>query len=202
MQTKSNLTLTARLDLVRRAIAQRKSNRQIANEIGCDEATIRRDRKILHLPPEALESIRSGTAVDPLLKEDAIRVAEHIHRVRAQEELRTSRHSRFLADVILEWFSSFKLLPQDLLIAVAGVDRASSQYRIPLSNGAVSRADLLRHIAATKTLVSQPSEPFALIDYVSNWLLAWLLRAEPNEKIREAALAITRRHLESKCRSW
>src|SRR5882724_7881360 len=141
MQPNSNLTLIARLDLVRRAIAQRKSNRQIANEIGCDEATIRRDRKILHLPTEALELIRNGTAVDPLLKQDSVRVAEHLHRARAEEELRTSRHSRFLADVILEWFSSFNLLPQDLLRIVGGVDRSSWYVNTAPTNSAVSRPE-------------------------------------------------------------
>jgi len=64
MQPKSNLTLVARLDLVRRAIANRKSNRQIAKEIGCDEKSVRRARKILELPTDALEMIRNGGALN------------------------------------------------------------------------------------------------------------------------------------------
>jgi len=202
MQPNSNLTLIARLDLVRRAIAQRKSNRQIANEIGCDEATIRRDRKILHLPTEALELIRNGTAVDPLLKQDSVRIAEHLHRARAEEELNTARHSRFLADVILEWLSSFNLAPANLLHAVNAVDNDSWYCNVAATNSAVSRPELLRHIAAAKPLSAAPLETFEVINYVGPWLLAWLLRAEPNRKIRAAALNITRITLESKSKSW
>lgn len=50
-----------RLPIVARGKEAGKSNREIAKELNCDEATVRGDLKKLALPPEQLAAIRQGS---------------------------------------------------------------------------------------------------------------------------------------------
>ena len=62
------MTPAERLEYVQRGLAQGKTQRAIARELGVDEGTVRRDLKKLQLPPQDLAKVQQGAAAEAFLR--------------------------------------------------------------------------------------------------------------------------------------
>src|SRR5258707_9044795 len=69
-----------RLEAVHQGILADKSFRQIARELNVDEKTVRRDYQKLLLPPDKQQLILSGSAAEPILREQENIVKEQERR--------------------------------------------------------------------------------------------------------------------------
>lgn len=182
-------------------VAHKKSNRQIARELGCDEATVRNDRKALSLPAEARTLVMRDLPVAPLLREHQAREAATAR----QRQEAAERASLFLTDrlakLMQEWLTAFSLIPADKLHIVRPIDRLSWFHT---SNGEASISDsqIKSAIESTKPTPQQPKEVFALIEWLKVWLFRWLVKVEPNRDIRDRALTKLIQVLERQYTGW
>jgi hypothetical protein len=182
-------------------VAHKKSNRQIARELGCDEATVRNDRKALSLPAEARKLVLLDLPVAPLLREHQEREAA----IARQRQEAAERDSLFLtnrlAKLMEDWLSSFLLIAPDKLHVVRAVDRFSWSHS---SNGeaCVDHSQIKAAIENAKPTPHQPNEVFALIEWAKAWLFRWLVKVEPNRDIRDRALTRVTQALEEQYTGW
>ena len=185
-----------RLELVRRGFEQGKSRRKIANELGYDEKTIRRDLDKLDLPPEQLAAILEGDSAEKYLNAALLRetgidwsARNKLGRRRREEEA-SGEHSDPLARALHGWLSTKELTNANLEIVLNDAKRMSewlpdSQHR-PESGtfgDVVGRVE--RNPNPDRRLTS-PEPHF--IDQCARALVVGLLRVEPVQVIRQAAL--------------
>jgi hypothetical protein len=113
-----------RLPIILRGIEEGKSNRKIADELGCDEGTARFDRRKLALPPEEQAAIQSGDSAEKylnaaLLRETGIdRSARNKIGRRRREDAKTGKHSAALERALLGWLSSKLLTNSNTLLVL------------------------------------------------------------------------------------
>ena len=182
-------------------VAHKKSNRQISRELGCDEGTVRRDRKALSLPGEARKLVLRDLPVAPLLREHQEREAA----IARQRQEAAERDSLFLtnrlAKLMEDWLNNFSLIVPDKLHIVRPLDRESWFHR---SNGeaAVTDSQIKAAIDSAKPTPQQPKELFALIEWLKAWLFAWLVKVEPARDIRDRALRKLIQGLERQYTGW
>jgi hypothetical protein len=115
-----NAAAKKRLDPVERRKAVKETSatglsiRAIADQLGFDEATVRRDLKVLNLPEKLRILAEQGVAVEPLLRRDRRQrkqAQELAHRAyvakeqnrRLIEERRDGRHSDAISNAALAW---------------------------------------------------------------------------------------------------
>jgi transposase len=184
-----------RLFRVQVGVAAGKSNRQIAKQLGVDEATVRRDRLTLLLSKEDLQAVRAGAAVEPLLQKQ-----EHHKAATAREKQEAlERESQFLtnrlAELIDRWLSKFSMIGVDKLHVVIGVDRWSWEFQTP-KGICIPDSKIDATIESVKPKADNLSELFALIEYAKEWLFRWIVLIEPDREIRNRALTKVRQELE------
>jgi hypothetical protein len=82
---------------------EHKSQRTIAKELHCDEATVRREISKMALPKNFVEAIKQGHPAEPLLRQ--MRAAEAIQNgiTRLQQEQVSGRHSTAAATAVVKW---------------------------------------------------------------------------------------------------
>jgi hypothetical protein len=190
-----------RLLIVQLGVAAGKSNRAIARDVGCDEGTVRNDRKTLSLPAEQIGAVMRGLPVAPLMrKQQAHEAATARHRQEAAEKDSLFLTNR-LAKLMEDWLNGFSLIPHDKLHIVRPIDRFSWFYT---SNGeaSVNDAQIKAAIERAKPTPQQPKEVFALIEWLKVWLFRWLVKVEPNRDIRDRALTRFIQALEGQYTGW
>ncbi len=198
-----HLHAVARRNAVKDLAAAGKSNREIAKLLGVDEATVRRDLRIMNLPQDQLHAINLGRASAPLLKRakqqeraEKARLREECEKAeekrRAEEERKNGTLSDALADVIEKWLArELNVGPDALPIYGAQVLRETermlwrNQFRLPKGSVLASPEAVIEHWRpeGLKTM-----ELPNIISFCSYWLLAWLPRVAPEDTIRDGAL--------------
>jgi hypothetical protein len=182
-------------------VASKKSNRQIARELGCDEATVRNDRKALALPAEARKLLWRDLPVAPLLRQQKA----HEAATARQRQEAAERASHFLTNrltrLMEEWLNGFTLIAVDKLHIVRPLDRASW---FDTSNGKAAMTDsqIKAAIEKAKPIPQQPEEVYALIEWLKAWLFRWLVTVEPDRDIRDRALTKLIQALEKQYTGW
>jgi hypothetical protein len=182
-------------------VAHKKSNRQIARELGCDEGTIRRDRQAISLPAEARKLVWRDLPVAPLLRQQhALEVATARQRQEAAEKDSFFLSNR-LAKLMEDWLNGLTFHAANKLHVVRPLHRESWFYT---SNGeaSVNDSQIKTVIEKTKPTPRQPVEDFALIEWLKIWLFRWLVRVEPNRDIRDRALTKFIQALEGQYKGW
>ena len=194
------LTRAQRVFKVRIAIIQGKSNRAIARELGCDEATVRNDRKLIALPNEKIRQAMGGVPVASLMREHK---AEEAAEVRKRQE-EAEKHNLFLtirlANAIEGWLEQFPLLCVDKLRIIRAVDHSSWFHQTP--RHFVQDSMIKNVIKTTHPPGEQPSDLVILIEWVRLWLHIWITKAEPDRDVRDRALTRVRLPLEQQCPGW
>jgi hypothetical protein len=182
-------------------VANKKSNREIARELGCDEGTVRRDRKALSLPAEARRLVLRDLPVAPLFREHQEREAATARQRQEAAEKDSRFLSNRLAKLMEDWLNDFSLIPPNKLHIVRPIDRLSWFHT---SNGEASISDsqIKSAIESTKPTPQQPKEVFALIEWLKVWLFRWLVKVEPNRDIRDRALTKLIQVLERQYTGW
>lgn len=184
-----------RLFRVQVGIAAGKSNRQIAKQLSVDEGTIRRDRLTLALSKEDLQAVRSGAAVEPLLRKQERRKAATAREKHEAAERESQFLTNRLAKLITNWVNEFNLIPPNKLHVIMGVDRWSWQHGTrPTSY--IPESKIKATIEAAKPKADSHLEVFALIEFLKEWLFRWMVLIEPDRDIRDRALAKIRQELE------
>jgi hypothetical protein len=182
-------------------VAHKKSNRQIARELGCDEATVRNDRKALSLPAEVRALVMRDLPVAPLLRQQQAHEAATARQRQEAAERASLFLTNRLAKLMQEWLSAFSLIPADKLHIVRPIDRLSWFHT---SNGeaSVNDSQIKAAIERAKPSPNQPEEVFALIEWLKVWLFRWLVKVEPNRDIRDRALTKIIQALERQYTGW
>jgi len=195
----------ARLEAVRKGVAARKSFRQIARELNCDEKTIRRDYAKLRLPADKQQLILGGAACEPiLLQQQQIAQAEECRRAALEaaqnrqrlldEERRSEYLSITLRDSIIAFLAMFDLLPVDKLSVIRPVETRCWH------TGDLPQTALMGNYEKAIALTvpgKLPEETTLLINSVTVWLYRWLIRAEPLRDIRDRGITKARQYFES-----
>lgn len=179
-----------RLTIVDVLLEQGWSQREIAKELGWDEAVIRRDIEKLSLPKGELAAIQSGDTAERYLNEARFRktgvdrAAAAKQRRRLSQEKRDGRHSTSLSVAILNWLAKKDLLTdQEQLILVTAqqeIDVSKDHWGPPIPNLAgmlqqSERGDL-------------PDDPYERISFYVDALVCALTCVEPTTLIRQLAL--------------
>jgi hypothetical protein len=182
-------------------VASKKSNRQISRELGCDEATVRNDRKALALPAEARKLLWRDLPVAPLLRQQKAHEAATARQRQEAAERASLFLTNRLARLMEEWLDQFSLLPTDRLHIVRPLDRASWFYT---SKGEATMTDsqIKAAIEKAKPTPRQPEEVFALIEWLKAWLFRWLVTVEPHRDIRDRALTKLIRAIDKQYVGW
>jgi hypothetical protein len=187
-----------RLDIVRREVKEGKSRREIAEELGCNEKTVRRDLKKLDLPPKQLAAIEAGDSAEKYLSQALLRetgvdwsARNKIARRRREDE-KSGKHSRPLAQALLSWLSSKELTDHNTELVLGDAIRRSkplSDGQRPAESGRFAEvvAPLERDPDPDRRLTS-PEPDF--LEQCATELLRGLLRVEPVQAIRQSALKI------------
>jgi transposase-like protein len=100
MQMKQ-MTPEQRWNAIQTGIQQGKSNRQIARDFKCDEATIRRERTLMKLPDDWTQDIKRGYPAELFLRAKREQDATQRRSQRTQEEQATGVHSDRTARVVV-----------------------------------------------------------------------------------------------------
>jgi DNA-binding CsgD family transcriptional regulator len=182
-------------------VAHKKSNRQIARELGCDEGTVRRDRKALSLPAEARKLVLRDLPVAPIFREHQAREAATARQRQEAAEKDSMFLSNRLAKLMEDWLNGFSLIAPNALHVVRVVDRFSWFHT---SNGesCVDHPQIKAAIEKAKPTPQQPVELFALMEWLKVWLFRWLVKVEPSRDIRDRALTRVRQALETQHTGW
>jgi hypothetical protein len=185
-----------RLSTISRGIEEGKTNRQIARDLGCDEATVRRDLKKLALPPEQLAAIQEGDSAekylnDALLRQTGIdrRARDKIGR-RRREDQESGKHSESLADALLDWLSTKSPSDSDIALVLKG---AMSQSEFLTDGELIPVSRKFGHVVAP--LERHPSLGYRrtatepdFLDQCTRELVRSLVRVEPAQVVRQSAL--------------
>jgi hypothetical protein len=193
-------TRAQRIFKVRLFIILGKSNRTIARELGCDEGTIRNDRKLIALPDEKVRQAMAGAPVARLMREHKAVEAAQIRKRQEQAEKKAYFLTNKLAKAIDEWIKRFPLLPVNRLRVIRAVDPLCWFHRA--HSNTVHDSAIKAVIASTRPTAQEPSDDFALIEWLVAWLYAWITRVEPYRDVRDRALAKVRLALEQECPGW
>jgi transposase-like protein len=110
-RSRKRFNAAERLELVQFGLEQGKSRRQMGRELGCDEATIRRDIKKLSLPEDQQAAIRKGDSAEKHLRQvryektgiDELAVKRK--KKRLTKETKTGGDSNDLAELVLDWLT-------------------------------------------------------------------------------------------------
>jgi hypothetical protein len=168
-------------------VAHKKSNRQIARELGCDEGTVRRDRKALSLPAEARKLVLRDLPVAPIFREHQAREAATARQRQEAAEKDSLFLTNRLAKLMGDWLNRFTLSAANKLHVVRPLDRASWFYT-PNGEASVNDSQIEAVIERTKPTPQQPVEDFALVEWMKAWLFRWLVTVEPDRDVRDRAL--------------
>lgn len=190
-----------RLRQVEILVAAGKSNRAIARRLGCDEGTVRNDRKILTLPAAEIRSVMNGVAGTPLLREQQARETALGRQKQEIAEQKSQFLTNRLAELMRAWLDKFPLLPSDKLHILAGVDRWSWDHGTT-SAIFIPDSKIKGAIESAKPRAGQPQEIFTLIEWLKVWLFAWITRIEPDKAVRNRALAKLRQAVERQHGGW
>jgi len=197
----TSLSRKDRLFRVQLGVAAGKSNRQIAKELCVDEGTVRRDRRTLQLSKEDLQAVKSGAAVEPLLRTQERRKAA---TAREKQEA-AERESQYLTDrlvnLISTWLNQYGLIPPNQLHIIMGIDRWSWEYR-STNPHFVSDSKIKATIEGARPKADDDLELFALIEFLKVWLFRWVVLIEPDRDIRDRALRKIRQELERQTPAW
>lgn len=184
-----------RLFRVQVGIAAGKSNRQIAKQLSVDEGTIRRDRLTLALSKEDLQAVRSGAAVEPLLRKQERRKAATAREKHEAAERESQFLTNRLAKLITNWLNEFNLIPPNKLHIFMGVERWSWVHVTSMPDH-IPESRIKATIEAAKPTADNLEETFALIEYLKEWLFRWIVLIEPDRHVRDRALTKIRQELE------
>jgi hypothetical protein len=205
----------ARLADVRDGLLGGESFRSLGRKLKCDEKTVRRDYDKLCLPTDKLQAILEGADCEPVLREHARELEEQERaRVAAErankralelvEERRSGLVSDELKNSIVAFLAQFCLLPQDNAPILRAVEKESwhrgflsEDCRAGDHSTAIALTNPGNALLDPNVQVSIPS--WKLSNYVAAWLYRWLLLAEPNRDIRDAAIVKARRYYEPHC---
>ena len=192
-----------RLPLIIEGQQQGKTGREIADDLGVDEKTVRNDLKTLTLPPEAQAAIQNGAPVEPYLRqareqkaaEEARKHAEKIrndreklaqqHLARIREDEATGKHSKRLAQSAVSWLRGKCITPaieQVLDIADRKSWGAGDQIGVPRKDA----NEVFQALDRGPT----PEEMRDQMDleYYARILTSALIALAPEKKIRNAAI--------------
>lgn len=195
-----NLTRAQRIFKVRLLVILGKSNREIARELGCDEGTIRNDRKLIALPDEKVRQAMAGAPVARLMREHKAVESAQIRKRQENAEKKAYFLTNKLANAIDEWIRRFPLLPVNRLRVIRAVDPLSWFHGAPAST--VHGSPIKAAITSTRPTAQEPSDDFALIEWLIAWLYAWITKVEPYHDVRDRALTKIRIALEQECPGW
>lgn len=184
-----------RLFRVQVGIAAGKSNRQIAKQLSVDEGTIRRDRLTLALSKEDLQAVRSGAAVEPLLRKQERRKAATAREKHQAAERESQFLTKRLVKLITNWLNEFNLIPPNKLHIFMGVERWSWVHVTSMTDH-IPESRIKATIEAAKPKADSLEETFALIEYLKEWLFRWIVLIEPDRHVRDRALTKIRQELE------
>jgi hypothetical protein len=182
-------------------VAHKKSNRQIARELGCDEGTVRRDRKALSLPAEARKLVLRDLPVAPIFREHQAREAATARQRQEAAERASDFLTNRLARLMEEWLDGFTLIAANRLHVVRLLDRASWFHRSS-GEAAVTDEQIKAAITSARPTPQQPDEGFALIEWLKTWLFGWLVTVEPDRDIRDRALTKLIRSIDKQYVGW
>jgi hypothetical protein len=180
-----------RRELVRRGLEERKSQRQIARELGCDEGTVRRDIATMSLPADNLIAIQKGDTVEKHLDEVRFektgrdQAAIKKRRKRLWEENKKSGvHSDEAAKAVSAWLvkkEPYTAHQQAYLKHVKEFcENIPDLQRTP-------RSDIARVFAVCERgELAHPSTDG--IDYCPRVMVSALIRIAPEKVIRDAAI--------------
>ncbi|HKV90936.1 MAG TPA: hypothetical protein VJW20_00160 [Candidatus Angelobacter sp.] len=193
--TRSRISRNDRLLRVQIGVAARKSNRQIAKQLGVDEGTVRRDRLTLRLSKEDIRRVKSGAAVEPLLRKHERQQAATARERHEAAERESQFLSNRLAKRIDHWLNQFNMLPVDKIHVVGGIDRWSWEFQTP-KRISVPDSQIESTIECVKPKADYLKEAFAVIEFAKEWLFRWIVLVEPDRDIRDRALTKARQELE------
>jgi DNA-binding CsgD family transcriptional regulator len=185
-----------RLPIIIRRISEGKSRRQVADELGCDESTVRRDLRRLALPVEQQAAIQDGAAAEiylnqALLKKTGVdrRARNKISR-RRREDRKTGKHSDPLAQDMLQWLSTASLTDSNAILVLSD---ATSQSQT-LHDGP-PKTKIARFRSLVSPVKHDPSSDYRFISPGPNFiercsreLVRVLVQVEPAQSVRMAAL--------------
>lgn len=194
------LTRAQRIFKVRLLAIMGKSNREIARELGCDEGTIRNDRKLIALPDEKVRQAMAGAPVARLMREHKAVEAAQIRRRQEEAEKKAYFLTNRLAKAIDKWIKLFPLLPVNRWRVIRAVDHLSwfhQTHANPIHDSAIKAV-----IASTRPTPQEPTDDFTLIEWLIAWLYAWITKVEPYRDVRDRALTKVRIALEKECPGW
>ena len=195
-QSKDRVKGAERLEIVRLGLEQGKSRRRIADELGYNEKTIRRDIAKLALPPEQLAAIQAGDSAEKYLNAALLRetgidwsARNKLGRRRRQEEA-NGKHSDPLARTLLGWLSK-KNLPNTSLEHVLNDAKRMSEWAPDSKYGPKSGifGDVVGRVERDPNpdrRLTSPGPEF--LNQCARGLVIGLLRVEPLQVIRQAAL--------------
>lgn len=209
------ISVSQRLELVASRRNQGRSTRAIAAEIGVDEGTIRRDLKVLELPPDDLAAIAKGEPAERYLRaaeaeraarEERARIEQaeeqrraHLAQIaagiaqRLGEETAAGCHSESLKQAIVEWFLA-KQLPfgdPELILNTAELKswNAGDLQQLPCQDS-VAVLQLCESLQGPP-----PIDNWERIDFLSKVLVRALVKLAPEREIRDRAIQKARREI-------
>jgi hypothetical protein len=177
-------TLRERLSIVRQRWKEGKPQRQIADELACDEGTVRRDISILQLPADWVKRIENGEPAEPFLREARIAAAREEQQQRLQAETQTGHHSDEIAKEVLAWLMTKPLLRVDEEMIIDKVDRK-------LCDACKITAAPRRDVGKTLAHCERDTLPYDSSDEIeccTNVLSQTLLLVAPEKLIRDNAI--------------
>jgi hypothetical protein len=168
-------------------VANKKSNREIARELGCDEGTVRRDRRALSLPAEARKLVLRDLPVAPLLRQQQAHEAATARERQEAAEGDSLFLTNRLAKLMEEWLNGFSLIPPIKLHVVRPVERFS-WFHTSNCEASVNDSQIKAAIERARPTLQQPEETPVFVEWLKVWLFRWLVKIEPNRDIRDRAL--------------
>ena len=180
----------ARLDLVKHGLSAGKSKRKIADELGYDEKTVRRDIEKLSLPPDQLAAIQNGDTAEKYLNQARLKrtgkdqSAAARHRKRLATDKGSGIYSDAHASTVDDWLDAKGLSTPDREIVLKTLKRP--EYARPDHNR-TARADLAQLLATLERQKSAKRVADNLND-CADVLNSALFHVEPIKAIRFTAI--------------